>query len=347
MKIQHQDLRGYTEAIFAAAGCEPGEASCVADHLVGANLAGHDSHGVIRIPRYVQWLQEGKVVANQQPEVILDAENMAVLDGKWGLGQSIGETAVQMGIDKSSSGVSVIALRNVGHLGRIGDWPLMAAEAGRLSVHFVNTSGAGLLVAPFGGIERRLSANPFAVGIPVENGEHLILDISACTIAEGKIRVALNSGLQVPPGCIIDAEGNPTTDPGVFYDAPGSILPIAAHKGYGLSVIIEMLAGALTGGGCTNVANKDRLANGMLSIYIEPSTLIDQQVFSAEVDRFVEFVKSSRTVDEDGQILMPGDIERMRHQQRAADGVEIDQVTWGQIHETASQLGVAEGMPQP
>lgn len=347
MKIQHQTLRGHTEAIFSTAGCEPQEAACVANHLVGANLAGHDSHGVIRIPRYVQWLKEGKVVANQQPELVLDAENMAVLDGKWGLGQSIGETAVQMGIDKSAGGVSVIALRNVGHLGRIGDWPLMAAEAGRLSVHFVNTSGAGLLVSPFGGIERRLSANPFAVGIPVENGDHLILDISACTIAEGKIRVALNSGEQVPPGCIVDKEGNPTTDPRVFYDDPGSILPIAAHKGYGLSVIIEMLAGALTGGGCTNVANKDRLANGMLSIYIEPSSMIGQQEFSAEVDRFIEFVKSSRTVDEDGQILMPGDIERMRHQQRAADGIEIDQETWRQIYETASELGVAEGMPQP
>jgi len=347
MKIQHETLHGYTEAIFAAAGCEPQEATCVAHHLVGANLAGHDSHGVILIPRYVQWLKEGKVVANQQPELVLDAENMAVLDGKRGLGQRIGEIAVQVGIDKSASGVSVIALRNVGHLGRIGDWPLMAAETGRLSVHFVNTSGAGRLVAPFGGIERRLSANPFAVGIPVENGDHLILDISTCTIAEGKIRVALNSGVQVPPGCIVDAEGDPTTDPRVFYDAPGSILPIAGHKGYGLSVIVEMLAGALTGGGCTNVANKDRLANGMLSIYIEPSTLIDRQEFFAEVDRFVEFVKSSCTIDEDGQILMPGDIERMRHQQRAAEGVKIDEETWRQIHETASQLGVAEGMPQP
>ena len=347
MKIQHDTLHGYTEAIFAAAGCETAEAACVARHLVGANLAGHDSHGVIRIPRYVEWLQEGKVVANQPPEVVLDGENMAVLDGQWGLGQSVGETAVQMGIDKSAGGVSVVALRNVGHLGRIGDWPLMAAEAGRLSVHFVNTSGAGLLVAPFGGIERRLSANPFAVGVPVENGDHLILDISACTIAEGKIRVALNSGVQVPAGCIMDAEGNPTTDPKVFYDDPGSILPIAAHKGYGLSVMIEMLAGALTGGGCTNVANKGRLANGMLSIYIEPSSMIGRQEFSAEVDRFVEFVKSSRTVDPDGQILMPGDIERMRHQQRAAEGIEVDAVTWGQIYQTASELGVAGDMPQP
>ena len=345
MKIQHDDLRGFTASIFVAAGCAEQEATCVANHLVDANLAGHDSHGVIRIPRYVSWIDEGKVVANQRPEVVLESENMAVLDGKWGLGQVAGEIAVQMGIDKSANGVSVIALRNVGHLGRIGDWPLMAAEAGRISIHFVNTSGAGLLVSPFGGIDRRLSANPFAVGIPVENGEHLILDISACTIAEGKIRVALNSGLQVPAGCIVDAEGNPTTDPQVFYDAPGSILPIAGHKGYALSLVIEMLAGALTGGGCSNVANKDRLANGMLSIYIEPSTLIDLQEFSAEVDRFVEFVKSSRTVAEDGQILMPGDIERIRHGERVAGGIELDDVTWRQIHETATELDVAEGMP--
>ena len=181
MKIQHDTLHGYTEAIFAAAGCETAEAACVARHLVGANLAGHDSHGVIRIPRYVQWLQEGKVVANQPPEVVLDGENMAVLDGQWGLGQSVGETAVQMGIDKSAGGVSVVALRNVGHLGRIGDWPLMAAEAGRLSVGTAAAAVAVLRREGFvvlggqplhraGDLRRREEQRPFHLGVPGAGG---------------------------------------------------------------------------------------------------------------------------------------------------------------------------------
>jgi hydroxycarboxylate dehydrogenase B len=123
------------------------------------------------------------------------------------------------------------------------------AAAGKLSLHFVNTTGAGILVAPFGGINRRLSANPIAAGIPIPNGPPLILDMSACTLAEGKIRVALNKGVPVPENCIIDAQGMPTTDPRVFYaDPPGAILSIAAHKGYGLAVLCEVMAGGLTGG---------------------------------------------------------------------------------------------------
>ena len=165
----------------------------------------------------------------------------------------------------------MIALRNAGHLGRIGDWPLLAAKAGKVSLHFVNTSGAGILVAPFGGIERRLSANPMAAGVPVAGGAPILLDMSCCTIAEGKLKVAFNKGVDVPPGCIIDSKGQPTSDPKVFYgDPPGAILSIAGHKGYALGIITELLAGALSGGGASNPANKNRLANGMLSIYMEP-----------------------------------------------------------------------------
>src|SRR5207253_1181254 len=145
----------------------------------------------------------------------------------------IGEQAMNLGIAKAvRHGVAVVALWNSGHLGRIGDWALMAAEVGKLSLHFVNTSGAGILVAPYGGINRRLSANPIAAGVPVRGGSPIILDMSACTIAEGKIRVALNKGVPVPDQCLIDAEGRPTYDPKVFYGPPpGAILSIAGHKG--------------------------------------------------------------------------------------------------------------------
>jgi uncharacterized oxidoreductase len=265
-----------------------------------------------------------------------------VVDGQYGFGQSIGEQATSLGIEKASRhGVSVVALRTVGHLGRIGDWPTMAARAGKLSLHFVNTSGAGILVAPFGGINRRLSANPIAAGVPMTGGKPIILDMSCCTIAEGKLKVALNKGVNVPDGCIIDSKGHPTNDPKIFYgDPPGAILGIAGHKGYGLAVITEVLAGALTGGGASNPADANRLANGMLSIYLDPKFFQEDRAFAAEVERFVEWVKSSEKAQPGGEILMPGEIEEKTKAKRLRDGIELDDITWKAISETAKSLGV-------
>jgi uncharacterized oxidoreductase len=238
-------------------------------------------------------------------------------------------------------GVSVIALRNAGHLGRIGDWPTMAAKAGLMSIHFVNTSGAGILVAPFGGINRRLSANPVAAGVPVEGGSPIVMDMSCCTIAEGKLRVAFNKGVTVPEGCIIDSTGKPTTDPKVFYgDPPGAILSVAGHKGYALGVITEMLAGSLTGGGASTPAKKDRLANGMLSIYLDPNRFAEHDVFAGDVQEFVRWVKSSEKVTPEGQILMPGEIEEQTKARRLRDGIELDANTWQSLVDVARSLSV-------
>ncbi|MBI1831890.1 MAG: malate/lactate/ureidoglycolate dehydrogenase [Planctomycetes bacterium] len=344
MRISHDRLRPLITAIFQRAGCEAAEAERIAAHLVESNLVGHDSHGVIRVPTYVQWLKAGKVLAGRSIQVAFENDAIAVVDGQLGFGQTIGEQAVRLGIDKCKKhGVCVIALRNSGHLGRIGDWPMQAAQAGILSLHFVNTTGAGILVAPFGGTQRRLSANPIAAGIPIDGAAPILLDISACTLAEGKIRVAFNKGVDVPEGCIIDAQGKPTTDPKVFYaNPPGAILPIAGHKGYGLAMLCEVLAGALTGGGCSNPANADRVLNGMLSIYLDSSFFQKDADFAAEVQRFVAYVKSSAKVSPDGVILMPGEIEERAKAQRLRDGIEIDATTWSQIAATARSLGLSE-----
>ena len=193
----------------------------IAHYLVDANLVGHDSHGVIRVPSYIDWLRAGKVLANQALKIVFENDVIAVVDGQFGFGQVMGEEATKLGIEKARrQGVAVVALRNSGHLGRIGDWAEMAAAAGMVSLHFVNTSGGGILVAPFGGTQRRLSANPIAAGVPVENGPPIIVDISTCTIAEGKIKVAFNKGAKVPEGCILDSEGRPTDDPKAFYASP-------------------------------------------------------------------------------------------------------------------------------
>jgi hydroxycarboxylate dehydrogenase B len=347
MKIQSDRLRRIVTAIFQGGGCGPEEAERIALHLVEANLVGHDSHGVIRVWPYVQWLRAGKVLANQAIQIVFENDAIAVVDGQGGFGQSIGAQAMRLGIEKCGRhGVAVIALRNSGHLGRIGDWPLMAAQAGKLSLHFVNTTGAGILVAPFGGINRRLSANPIAAGIPIAGGSPILLDISACTVAEGKIKVALNKGVSVPEGCIIDAQGQPTTDPKVFYaNPPGVILPIAGHKGYGLAVLCEILAGALTGSGCSNPAHADRVINGMLSIFLDPAFFQTDEAFAAELRRFIAWVKSSEKASADGEILMPGEIEERTKAQRLREGIEIDATTWAQIGEAANAVGLSEKDP--
>ncbi len=343
MNIHHDRLHTLITAIFTNAGCQPDEAERIAAHLVEANLVGHDSHGVIRVPTYVQWLKAGKVLAGKSIQVAFENESIAVVDGQMGFGQTIGEQAVRLGIDKCKKhGVSVIALRNSGHLGRIGAWPMQAAQAGILSLHFVNTTGAGILVAPFGGTERRLSANPIAAGIPIDGAAPILLDISACTLAEGKIRVAFNKGVDVPENCIIDAQGKPTTDPKVFYaNPPGAILPIAGHKGYGLAMLCEVLAGALTGGGCSNPDHAGKVLNGMLSIYLDSSFFQKDADVAAEIKRFIAYVKSSAKVKPGGDILMPGEIEERTKVQRLRDGLEIDATSWAQIGETAKAVGVA------
>ncbi len=342
MNIQRAKLQEFTANIFAAAGCAAEEAGRIGHYLTEANLVGHDSHGVIRVPSYIDWLKAGKVVANRTIRVDFENEVIAVVDGQYGFGQSIGEQATKYGIEKcAGQGVAVVALRNAGHLGRIGDWPLLAARSGLVSLHFVNTSGMGILVAPFGGKQRRLSADPIAAGVPVAGGEPILLDMSSCTIAEGKLRVAFNKGVSVPEGCIIDAEGKPTTDPKVFYaDPPGAILPIAGHKGYALGFIVEMMAGALTGGGASNPNKAGRLANGMLSIYMDPKKFRDAAEFATDVEQFIAWVKSCPTQEPGGEILVPGDIEVRTKAQRLERGIELDDNTWQNLVNVAHELGV-------
>ncbi len=342
MIISYERLKRFVSDIFAAAGCGQAEHTRIGHYLVEANLVGHDSHGVIRVSHYIDWLRAGKVRANQTLRTIFENDVIAVVDGQFGFGQVMGEQTMTLGIAKSArQGVAVVALRNSGHLGRIGDWAELAAGAGKVSLHFVNTNGGGILAAPFGGTQRRLSANPIAAGVPVANGPPIILDISTCMIAEGKLKVAFNKGAKVPEGCILDGEGCPTDDPNAFYASPpGAILPFGGHKGFGLSIIAEILAGALSGGACSRLG-VDRVNNNMLSIILDPAAFPWEDGFSEEIRGLIAHVKSSRTVTPDGEILMPGEPEARTRAKRLRDGIEIDDTTWGQITATGETLGVA------
>ncbi len=345
MTVNHEKLAALTEAIFSNAGSSEEEAEIIARHLVGANLAGHDSHGVIRAPAYVNWVERGTLVPNQSITTVFENDSVAIVDGNFGFGQVLGEQAVALGIEKCArAGLAMVGLRNSGHVGRVGDWAIQAAEAGLLSLHFVNTSGGGILVAPWGGTDRRLSANPIAAGIPVPGRPPIIADMSTCVVAEGKIRVARNKGVAVPENAIVDSAGQPTTDPELFYaDPPGAILTIAAHKGYVMSVLIEALAGALTGGGSSHPDNPtaNRVCNGMLSLFIDPDTIAGE-AFRHDIERLIDWVKASPRVPGVDAILMPGEPEENTRAERLANGIPLDAATMAQLSAAARQVGLPE-----
>ena len=336
--VQAARLVDFVAAVMGAAGSAPPEARAIATRLVDSNLVGHDSHGVLRVGKYLDWVRDGTLKPNTPPETVFESDTIAIVDGRRGFGQVTGEWATRLGIAKAKSkGIAMVGLRNCGHLGRLGDWAELAAEAGQVSLHFLNTSGAQR-VAPYGGSDRRLSTNPMAIGVPVAGGPPAILDITTSTVAEGKLMVALNKGEHVPEGWIVDRHGKPTTDPRDFYDG-GALLTIGAHKGSGLSILTDLLAGAVTTGRSSDPEDPI-LRNNMLSIFIDPSVYDRDGVVLVEARRFVEFVKDSPPADPRSPVLAPGDAERRTRAARLAQGVPLDDKTWQDLIDAAATVGI-------
>jgi LDH2 family malate/lactate/ureidoglycolate dehydrogenase len=205
--IQVPNLIDFVAQVFSHSNSSPEEARRIATYLTTANLTGHDSHGVIRVPVYIRWKKMGSVVPDQTAELVVDTPSLAVIDGKFGYGQTVGPQAVRIGIEKCKKvGLAAIALRNAGHIGRIGDWAEMAAAEGLVSIHFVNAAGS-LLVAPFGGVQKRLSTAPYCVGIPRHGQDPIVLDFATSIVAEGKVLVASRGGKKLPKGALIDQDG--------------------------------------------------------------------------------------------------------------------------------------------
>lgn len=328
-------------AIMQGGGSNADEARTIAQRLVDSNLVGHDSHGVLRVGKYLEWVRDGWLKPNMAPTIVFDSDALAIIDGNRGFGQVVGEFATNLGIKKAAkSGIAMIGLRNCGHLGRLGDWAEMAAAAGQVSLHFLNTSGAQR-VAPFGGGDRRLSTNPLAIGVPLANADPAILDITTSMVAEGKLMVALNKGEQVPEGWIVDKHGKPTVEPKDFYDG-GALLTIGAHKGSGLSILTDLLAGAITTGRSSDPADTV-LRNNMLSIFIAPAVYDQASEHGgvlAEAKRFVDYVKASPPAVAGQPVLGPGDVERRTRAARLAGGVPIDDKTWIDLIEAAKSVGI-------
>ncbi len=348
-------LRNFIADIFAAAGCARAEAECVAGHLLSANLAGHDSHGVIRVPRYVLWIQQDFVRPGQTMSIVAETPLHAIVDGNLGFGQAIGEQAVDLGIRKAKAGgIAVIGLRNVGHLGRIGDWGERAAAAGLVSIHFVNVE-FGELVAPFGGVNRRFSTNPICIAIPTpDGGIPMLLDFATSLVAEGKVLVASNGGKPVPDNALIGPDGKVSGDPRLLYgpiegthvrDAgrgEGALRTFGEHKGSGLAFMCDILAGCLIGAGTSGPVpggKRTRITNGMLSIYLDPASM-GAAGFVQKAQEFAEYVKASRPAAPGGEVLVPGEPEARTRAQRLKSGIPLQADTWAALVETARSLGV-------
>jgi hydroxycarboxylate dehydrogenase B len=346
MGIAAAPLRDLVETIFARAGSAAAEAQAVADHLIEANLMGHDSHGVIRVAPYIELLRSGKWAANRHAEIVKDAGAVVVVDGGQGIGQVIAKEAIELGIARARAhGVAVVGVRNSAHMGRIGAWAEQAAAAGLVSLHFVNTTGFGIQVAPFGGSDRRLSVNPIALGVPRPGKEPLIHDMSTGTIAAGKIRVARNKGELLPEGAIVDSRGRPTRDPEAFFtDPPGALTTAAGHKGYGLALFVEVLAGALTGGGSGHPDNPsaDRPINNLLAILIDPERLAGSRALTADLEHLCAYVTASPPAVPGGTVLLPGEIERRTRAERLAHGIPLDPNTLDQLRGAARSVGLTD-----
>ena len=341
--------------IFRAKSCNNYEAKTIAERLCGSNLKGHDSHGIVRVPRYVLWMEWGWVFPNIKPELIVDSGALALIDAKQGFGQVAGEFAVDEGIKRAKlHGVSVVGLKNSGHLGRIGDWSERAADAGLVSLHFVNVRGS-LLVAPFGGSDRRGSTSPLSIGVPSKDTDHIILDMATSTVAEGKVMVAQKGGKPLPAGALIDSNGNLTINPEVMYgkinenevpnseNGTGAITAFGLHKGSGINFMMEILGGALTGSGVSagiDDKEKRKFANGMLSLYVKVDNMVNFEYFLNEVRSYADFVRSSPPANKNEKVLIPGDKEISTYKDRLANGLPVAPIVWQNIKQTAKDLNV-------
>ncbi len=349
--IAADKLEALIARIFEHTECDRAEAKRIAHYLMDANLTGHDSHGVLRTSRYVSWLEQGLFSAGRSIKVVSENPAMAVLDGDYGMGHTVAEQAVEFGLERAKqTGCFIVALRNAGHIGRVGSWAIKAAEAGFVSVHFANARGS-VLVAPFGGTEKRFSTAPFCVGVPRKDEPPVILDFATSVVAEGKVMVAAKGGKGLPDGALIDEKGELSTDPETLYGAAGPDAPVAQrngkgairafgdHKGSGLALMCELLGGALTGNGTAGPPGRP-FANGMLSIYIDAATMDDQGGFAAEVAEYVNFVTSSNPADPAKPVLVPGDPERATKAERLANGVPLADDAWASIQDTARKVGI-------
>ena len=359
--VRAEPLQGVIRAILERDGCDEEEARIVAEHLVEATACGHDSHGVVRIPRYHDWIRAGQIKPRQPLEVVMETDSMVQLDGNSGMGQRLAREATALGVAKAKAhGLALVALRRAGHVGRVGAYAEQACAEGLVSLHLVNVAGAEI-VAPFGSRARATSTNPVTIGVPNGGGSDFILDFATSMVAEGKALMASRGGKPLPEGALVDEAGRVTSDPRALYgeslDAAvpdpragsGALRAMGEHKGSGLALACELLAGALTGNGLNGPTQRP-FGNGMLSIFVDPARLDDRGGFAGEVAAYVDHVRGLVPAQGHDAVLIPGDKERRLRRERRRDGLPLPARVLDGILAVARDLGIevdGEALPMP
>ena len=345
LNFSSKALYAVTHLIATRMGSAEDEAAEVADHLVRANLAGHDSHGVGMLPAYVRLLGDGFLVPNQTLETVLDEGALLVLDAKRGYGQRMGAEAVRRGIAKAEKmGACVLSLRNSAHIGRVGTYGEQCAAAGMAFISFVNVSDHHGVQATYGSADPVLGTNPFTAAVPGADGKPAaMLDMATTTIAGGKARVAYNKGVPVPEGSLIDGDGNPTNDPtGLIRDHVGALMSFGKHKGSGLAIMAEIMTTAIAGGKRGDEPAEGGTMNSMLATIIDVSRLGGVQHVDTQVAATRRHITAARLAPGFDEILMPGDPERRYAAERLVKGIPVDETTWRDIRAAASRVGITE-----
>lgn len=335
--------------IYRAKGTPEDEAEVVAAHLVKANLVGHDSHGVIQIPTYADRIDAGHIVPGAPFTVEQEAPCTAVVNGNWGFGFVVTEKATRMAIDKAKThGVAAVTIHHQSHIGRLGDYPTMAAAEGMIGLITADSGAAPKHVAPFGGRARKLGTNPICIGMPSDMDGPVLMDMASSTVALGKIALARNRREAIPAGWIVDREGNATTDPNDYF-AGGAILPVGVdqgHKGYALSFMVEVFSGLLTGLGF-GIDPEGRHNDGVFLAAFNLEHFRPLAQFKQELRAFIKFIKDSPPAAGFSEVLYPGEIEHRTEQTRRREGIFVEDETWAQIAALMQSLGVEGQVGSP
>ncbi len=331
---QH-DLDTISKNIFKAKGSNDEEAGLVANYLVRANLSGVDSHGVIRIPDYIQAVEEGRMRPNVVPKVIRDRGAMATLDAGLGYGQVGAKAGMELAIKKAKEyGTGTVAVFNCNHAGRIAEYPLLAAEEKMIGILMVKAFGA--IVAPWGGKGRVLSTSPMSFAIPAKTEPPILADFATSMSAEGKIRVKHARGEKIPLGWILNSDGKPSTDPADLYNG-GALLTFGESKGYALNLLMEAAGAALSGAG---ILNSFTGSNGVLAQAINIDFFSDVEEFKTNIDTMIKTIRSSPPADGVKEILLPGDPEARETKKRLTNGIPVEDKTWARVVEVARKYRV-------
>ena len=329
-------------ALLQGAGASEEEATIVARHCINANLAGHDSHGIIKIPDYIASVKKGHVVPGAPYEVVSESATTTVVDGNWGFGYTVTERAAAATIEKAkTANVAATTIRRQGHIGRLADYPLMAAEQGMIALITADSGRAPKAVAPFGGAIARLGTNPLCIAMPSNLDGPFFIDFATSAAAAGKLQVAVSRGEQIPEGWLIDSEGRATTDPTAL-KAGGAVLPLGGtegYKGYGLSAMVELLSGVLPGLGF-GVEPTGRHNDGVFFAVFKVEAFRPLETFKQEVTEFAQYLVDTPPQVGVERVFYPGEIEHIKAQKLRASGIAIEDATWAKLGGLASEYNV-------